>query len=151
MLRQIMQLFAPEPERPPARDERVRLATSVLLIEAASADEEFTPEERAHIIRTLCEVFSLSEQEAGELVAAADELRASSVDHFLFTRQLNEHCSIREKERIMEEVWRVIYLNGMLDAHEDHIAHKFGRLLNLTHPQLIHAKMKVRAELDAKG
>jgi uncharacterized tellurite resistance protein B-like protein len=147
MLRRIMEMFAPEPERPPAREERIRTATCVLLIEAASADDEFSSEERSHIIQTLRQRFSLSEEEAVELVQAAEDLRTNTLDHFVFTRQINEHCSLLEKERIMEEVWRVIYVDGLLEAHEDFLAHKFGRLLNLNHPQLIKAKMKVREDL----
>jgi uncharacterized tellurite resistance protein B-like protein len=41
----------------------------------------------------------------------------------------------------------VIYADGSLTAHEDHIAHKLARLLNLTHPELIQAKVQVLDEL----
>lgn len=147
MLRRIIEMFAQEPGLSPDREARVRTATCVLLLEAASADDEFSSQERAHILQTLRQRFALSEQEALDLMQAAEEMRTNSVDHFVFTRQINEHCSFTEKERIMEEVWRVIYVDGLLDAHEDYLAHKFGRLLNLNHPQLIKAKMKVREEL----
>ena len=53
-----------------------------------------------------------------------------------------------EKRQIIEEVWRVIYADGALDAHEDYLVHKLAKLLNLNHPQLIEAKMTVKGEQD---
>ncbi|MCP4642028.1 MAG: hypothetical protein GY851_16415, partial [bacterium] len=48
--------------------------------------------------------------------------------------------------QIIEEVWRVIFADGRLDGHEDYLVHKLARLLNLNHPQLIAAKVKVMEE-----
>jgi len=45
---------------------------------------------------------------------------------------------------IIEEVWRVIYADGTLEAHEDYLVHKLAKLLNLNHPQLIKMKMKAK-------
>lgn len=149
MLGRIKELFArPEGTQPSAEEseERLRIATCVLLLEVARVDEEFSDEERQHIIETLSRRFSLSESEAQELVDAASASRKESVDLWSFTRQINEACSVEEKEHVIEEVWRVIYADGTLDAHEDWLAHKLAKLLNLTHPQLIRAKVKVLDE-----
>jgi len=132
----------PEEEKR-SREDRVRLATCVILLEAAQVDEEFLPEERDHIIGTLCSRFSMSAAEAAELVRVSAEKRGQHHDLWPFTHEINEHCSREEKLEIIEEVWRVIYADGTLGGHEDHLAHKLAKLLNLAHPDLIEAKLRV--------
>ena len=44
--------------------------------------------------------------------------------------------------KVIENVWDVIYADGKLSAHEDYLVQKLYKMLNLTHKQLIEAKMK---------
>ena len=125
-------------------EERLQVALCVLLLEVARADREFSEDERKHIRKILRERFALSETDISELLAQADARRDGSYDLFQFTRQLNESYGQSEKIAVMEEIWRVIYADGVLDAHEDYLVHRLGDLLNLTHRQLIDAKMRVR-------
>jgi len=129
-----------------SRNVRLSLATCVVLLEAARADDAFTPEERSHIIQTLRDRFALTEEEAAELLAEASEASRESVGLFRFTRAINEGFSPAEKREVIEEVWRIFYSDGTLTGHEDHLAHHLGKLLNLNHPQLMDAKVKVLRE-----
>jgi uncharacterized tellurite resistance protein B-like protein len=140
----ILDIFGGKKDTPKvSKQERLESATCVLLLEVANADEGFSPEERDRVIAALCTRFSLTPEQAGELIAAAKARRAQSYDLWKFTNEINEICSVEEKKEIIAEVWRVIYADGVLSAHEDYIAHKLGRLLNLTHPDLIAAKLQV--------
>lgn len=136
-------LAAPKPSDAVPRDEWLRTAVCILLLEVAKSDDEFSDDERDHIIDTLVRRFDLSEDEARDLIDLAHLRRSASSDLWKFTNAINRQCSPQEKLGIMEEIWRVIYADGSLDAHEDYLAHKFARLLNLNHPQLIEAKLKV--------
>lgn len=148
MLSRIVSLFAPQNvDAPESHDERVRLATCVLLLDIAGADNEFSPAECEHIIGTLQRRFSLSQEDAEELLQAAEASHSRSTDIFKYTSMINKGCSNEEKMDILREVWRVIYTDGTLDSHEDHLVHRLGRLLNLTHPQLIEAKLAVLKEV----
>jgi len=131
--------------------ERLHIATCVLLVEIACADDEFSSEERNHIVDTLRERFSLSKHDAEELVQVSKDKRAESADLWKFTHQVNEACTRQEKEQIIEEIWRVVYADSDLNAHEDYLVHKLGKLLNLRHSQLIDAKMKVLDEVRGSG
>ena len=53
-----------------------------------------------------------------------------------------------EKMEVMEAVWRIIHIDGQLEKHEDHFAHKLSNLLRLTHKELIDAKIKARQQLS---
>lgn len=151
MLSKLRELFATQGDArsgqaAPDEAERLRIATCVILLETARIDEEFSAEEKDHILQTLVRRFSLSEDDAHELMEASSESRRESVDLWSFTHQVNEACGTEEKVHIIEEVWRVIYADGTLDGHEDYLVHKLAKLLNLTHPQLIQAKVKVLDE-----
>jgi len=145
MLGWMQSLLSKEADRPEVPEsERVRLATCVLLMEAAKADEEFSPEERDRITAILRGRFALSDTEAAELVQASETARAERYDLWHFTHQINQACSVSEKVAIIEELWRVTFADGTLDGYEDHLVHKVAHLLNLNHPQLIEAKLRAR-------
>lgn len=148
MLGRIFDVFSGKKELPGiSKQEKLESAVCALLLEVAGTDDEFSADECDHIIQTLCRRFSLSQEQAEELIEAANARRSQSFDIWKFTNEINETCTLDEKRDIIAEVWRVIYADGSLTAHEDHIAHKVGRLLNLTHPELIEAKVKVLEEL----
>ena len=156
MLNRIKDLFAPSPSMPAPQPEtlsqdRMQLATCVLLLEVARADDEFTAAEREHVVDTLKERFSLSESEAKELIDAATASRDESNDLWTFTSDISRHCDTPERMRIMEEIWRVVYADGQLEAHEDFLVHRLAKLLNITHKELIETKMRVLNEIRGGG
>ena len=149
MLARIRDIFmgaAPVEETEESHEERVRIATCVLMREAATADAEYSEEESVHVLQTLRTRYKLSKDDAEELMDVARQRRDHSFDLWQFTNQININTSIDEKLEIVEEIWRVVYADGRLDGHEDYLMHKFRKLLNLTHKQLIDAKVKVLDE-----
>ena len=152
MLKRFATLFggnAPATDEAPA--DAVHLATCVILLEAARADDHFCDEERRHILSVLRGRFALSTEEANELLLQAEIARDESADLFQFTRQINAAYSVPEKIKIVEEVWRIFYADNELDGHEDHLARKLQHLLNLNHPTMIEAKMRVLAEIRGES
>ncbi|MBI4831324.1 MAG: TerB family tellurite resistance protein [Candidatus Lindowbacteria bacterium] len=136
-----------KPEQPTDSEEtlsRVQIATCVLLLEIAYSDNHFTEGERGQIIDILKERFQLSSEQAAELIRAAQHERTESSDLWRFTNMIDSNYSREEKERVVESLWRVIYVDGRLDIHEDHLIHRLSKLLNLSHRQLIDAKKRVK-------
>ena len=131
--------------------EAVQLATCVILLEAARADDDFTDDERRHILAVMRERFELSAEEAEELLAAAVSAREESSDLYRFTREINDAYSVPEKVQIVEEVWRIFYTDNELSGHEDHLARKLQNLLNLNHPTMIEAKVRVLNEIRGRS
>ena len=129
----------------------VQVATAALLIEVAGADDEFSDEEREAIISVLRDSFGLKRDEVDEIVTAADHALEQKTDLYFFTNQINTHFDIEHKIRIIEMVWRVIFADKRLHGREDHLAHRFARLLRLEHAQLIQAKQRTRKALDLEG
>ncbi len=124
-------------------------ALCVLLLETAHADGECSAEEKEQLIETLTSRYQIARQDIDELIKGSYEQRDDSVDIFRFTRYMNNNFSKEEKLQVMESVWRIILVDGHLEAHEDHLAHKLANLLRLTHKELIDCKLKARQQLQA--
>lgn len=131
-----------------AGPEAIHLATCAILLEAAHIDDDFTEAERRHILGVLRERFDLSNDEALELLDASAHARDQHADLYRFTREINNSCSVNEKIRFVEEIWRIFYSDGVLDGHEDHLARKLGNLLNLNQRQMIDAKLRIKTEVS---
>ncbi len=132
---------APEPQDEAAR---VRLATAVLLLEAAHADSEFSDVERTAIHAVVRGRFGLSDGDSVELLAAAEQARWESGDLYRFARQLNDSFPLPRKLAVVELLWEIVYSDGMLEAHEDALMHKVGNLLGIRLEDLMALKRKAQ-------
>lgn len=150
MLTQIRKIFQNVNNQPSSNIDIVqkkRIAACVLLLEAAHADDECTPEEMARIVELVKTRFSLSPEHTTELLEIAARERQNSVDLWSFTNDLNQQLSKKEKLEILKDVWEIIFADGHLECHEDHLAHKLANLLRLTHEELIEAKIAAKASI----
>ncbi|MBU8870612.1 MAG: TerB family tellurite resistance protein [Gemmatimonadales bacterium] len=126
---------------------RLRIATCVLLLEVAHADDEFSEEEKNSIAGILGQRFNLGDHQADELVALAERERLKSDSLFEFAQLLNEKFTRERKLAIVQLLWRVVYEDGILEAHEDALMHKVGKLLGVRHEELMALKIQVKRSL----
>jgi uncharacterized tellurite resistance protein B-like protein len=124
--------------------ERVRTATCVILLEVARSDDEFSSIEKTTVSAIMKKRFDLPEEAIEELLEIARRKREESVDIWQFTNMINQNYSKKERIRIVEEAWKIIYADDKLDMYEDHFVHKLAKLLRLKHGELIEAKLKVK-------
>jgi uncharacterized tellurite resistance protein B-like protein len=128
--------------------ERIQVATCVLLLEMAHADETLHALEKNLVGDLLRRRFDLPQQDVDELMALADRERRQSHDLFQFAKEINAHFSREEKLEIMDTLWRIIYADGVLDKYEDALIRQLATLLRLTHREMIEAKVAVLDELQ---
>ncbi|MGW8194736.1 MAG: tellurite resistance TerB family protein [Desulforhopalus sp.] len=133
---------------PADRVKNAHIALCVLLLEAAHVDGECSTAEKDHVIATLETKCGIPHEEIEDLLTSGYRERQDSVDLFRFTRYMNTTFSKEEKLDVMDSVWRVILIDGHLEAHEDHFAHKLANLLRLTHKELIDSKIRARRQLS---
>ncbi|MFC1579373.1 TerB family tellurite resistance protein [Thermodesulfobacteriota bacterium] len=127
---------------PNAHDPAV--AMCALFLEMANIDGKFSDSEKESILSMMRSEYGLSDEIIKELMAAANEELEKSIDLWQFTNLINQNYSPEEKSRIIEMFWKVAYADGRLDSHEDYLIHKLGKLLRLSHKQLIDAKLKIK-------
>jgi uncharacterized tellurite resistance protein B-like protein len=141
--------IAVDPTDKTSNNERnLRIATCALMLEIASIDQEFDDRERDRIISFFRDEYGLTETETEELIELARGQLDQRIDLWGFTNLINQHFDADQKLKIIEMIWEVVYADGQLSAHEDYLIHKLYKMLNLTHSQMIDAKMKV---LERRG
>lgn len=126
----------------------IKIATCALMIEMASIDEEFDKIERKRIADHFKNEYGLSDEDIDSLFELSNNELDNSIDLWGFTNLINEHYDKPQKIKVIEMIWEVIYADGKLSAHEDYLVHKFYKMLNLSHTEMIDAKMRV---LEKRG
>lgn len=128
------------------KEARVKTATCVILLEAATADKTFSETEQRKVVEILKSRFGMSDAEVKELLDESEKARKGEADIWFFTHLINQSMSNEEKYSLMEEVWEVIYSDGTLGEFENYVAQKLYRMLNIDHSKFIELKMKAKNE-----
>jgi len=126
---------------------RLRTATCVLLLEAATADDTFSDVEQKKVVEILKSRFGLDDEAVKELIDESKRARQNEADIWYFTNLVNQSLSNEEKYDLMEAVWEVIYSDGSLGEFENYVAQKLYRMLNIDHSKFIELKLKVKNEI----
>jgi uncharacterized tellurite resistance protein B-like protein len=121
----------------------LRVATCALLIEMASIDDEFETAERDRIINLFQDEYGLSDGDIKRIFDLARQELDTRVDLWGFTNLINQYFDKDQKIKVIEMVWEVVYADGKLSAHEDYLVHKLYKMLDLSHSEMIDAKMRV--------
>ena len=124
----------------------VHLAACSLLLEVAYADGVFSPEERAHLEQVLERHFSLPADSGQILIELAEKERGGSIDHFQFTRVLNERYDVGQKMMLAEVMWGLVLADGEIAEHEHYLTRKIANLLELEPGYLSAAKARAAGE-----
>ena len=145
IIKRFFDKVTPEDHKDPKTDagHDVQVATCALFLEMARIDESFTKKETDAILSILKEKYGLAESHVDALIASADAELKSSIDYWQFARKINENYTTEEKIEIIENLWRIVYVDGKMDKYEHHLMSKLSNLLRLSHNQLIEAKLRV--------
>jgi len=135
-------------QSPEDKELKLKVSTCVILLEAATADSNFSPEEQEKIIQILKSRFQMDDESVKELIDKSTVERENTTDLWYFTNLINENLDNEEKYNLMELVWEVIYSDGTLDNFENYIARKLLNMLNLDHSRFIELKMKVKNKAE---
>src|SRR5688572_17184567 len=133
--------------QPRYQHDPLRLATAAVLLDIAYADGSFSPAEDGNVVGFLTERFALSQEDATELLEAADEIRKKTVDHFALTHYIRKNSPLAERIEIVKTMWRLVYSDGTLTDYEGYLVRKLADLLGLEHHVMIDAKSAVLREM----
>ncbi|NOX16783.1 MAG: TerB family tellurite resistance protein [Chlorobi bacterium] len=131
----------------PNNEKQFQIATCALFLELAYADDEFASEEKDLIINVMKKTFNLNDDEVNELIKLAEEQINNSVSIYEFTNIINEKFDSDQKYAIVENLWRLIFVDKKFHAYEDYFIHKIVNNLHLSHKDMIAAKMKAKEQL----
>lgn len=149
LVERIKEGLSAEQQAQPSHEERLRLATAAVLLDIAYADGAFTSAEGGNVLDFLQRTFTLSGDDARELIEAAEEIRNHTIDHFAMANFIRKNVSLPERIEIVKTMWRLAGADGRITQHENHLVRKLADLLGLEHHVMIEAKVSVLRELEA--
>lgn len=136
---QHLALSAPED----TTEEKLQLATVVLFLEMMYMDDKVEMKEQEVILSLIQQTFSVTADQATTLVELAEQQKKQATDYYQFTSLINKEYSQKEKVRLIESLWKIAFIDGVLDVHEEYLVRKIADLLHVPHTAFIMAKNRV--------
>ena len=127
-------------------EEKLQIATVALFLEMMYMDDKVEPEEQEIILSLIHQNFSLSDEQTTSLVEIAEQKRKQATDYFEFTYLINKEYSLEQKVRLIESLWKIAFIDGVLDMNEEYLVRKIADLLHVPHTAFILAKIRVEPE-----
>lgn len=123
---------------------QLKVATTALLFEMASADFNVQDSELRTIASSIQQYFNLSQSETEELLTLATVEADQATCHYHFTKLINDGFSAEQKIKIIELMWEVAYADDHLQKYEEALVRKISDLIYVPHSQFIAAKHRVQ-------
>jgi len=124
-------------------EEKLQLATVVLFLEMMYMDDKVDPKEQDVILSLVHQNFSLTAEQATSLIELAEQQRKQATDYFQFTSLINKEYSLEQKVRLIESLWKIAFIDGVLDMNEEYLVRKIADLLHVPHTAFIMAKNRL--------
>ncbi len=136
---QHLALSAPED----TTEDKLKLATVVLFLEMMYMDDKVEIKEQEIILSLIQQNFFLTADQATALIELAEQQKKQATDYFQFTSLINKEYSQEEKVRLIESLWKIAFIDGVLDMNEEYLVRKIADLLHVPHTAFIMAKNRV--------
>ena len=129
-----------------ASEDKLQLATVALFLEMMTMDDKVEPKEQEIIRSLIHQNFSLTAGQATSLIDLAEQQRKQATDYFQFTSLINKGYSLEQKIRLVESLWKIAFIDGVLDMQEEYLVRKIAGLLHVPHIDFIMAKNRIESE-----
>ena len=133
-----------EPEQKPIGADQGRLAAAALLYHVTAIDGAVGGDERTRLRAILKDRFALGDDDLDELMAAAETADKQAVDLYGFTSVLKQRLDIGERERIVGQMWELVYADGKVHEFEDNLIWRAAELLSVSSDVRIRLKQAAR-------
>ena len=112
------------------------LAACALLLELASADGEFTHEERKRIYALFRDEYQMFTEDVEELIDLTEEAIGSGRETKEFTAIVNAEYSIHEKLHLVTLMWKIVFADGIADDRESRLIEMLAGKLGVSDQQI---------------
>jgi uncharacterized tellurite resistance protein B-like protein len=125
-------------------DRRLQVAAAVLMVSVVRADRTSRQDEHRVLDHALSRALDLAAEDAAVVVRAAEE--ALDKGNFFATalERLDAGCTIEQKRRLVEALWRIAFADAELAGHEEYLVRKIAGKLGLRSADLIETKVRAR-------
>ena len=117
---------------------------AALLIYAAKIDENYSSDEEKIIQQALIKI-GADDKGIENLIQKAKEIEENSNQILDFTREIKT-IDERDKIKIIETLWKIIYSNNKMDIYEANLMRRLAGLLYIDSKTMGNIKEKVKKE-----
>ena len=125
-----------------------QLSTACLLLAVAEADEILEKQELDTIQDILKDFFSITDNDAQELIHNAQVKMKNSTGLFAFGQHLNSLFDNEDRLDFISCVFEVAYADGDLHYLEHHTVKKIANILNVNREDILLSKSEIENYLD---
>jgi len=141
LIKKLLSLITPnDSESSDIPDHSIFVAAISLLIEVAKADHHLSEEEESKLLELVSTHFNESNQEHDELISLAKSKSENSTSLYEFTSVINESYSEDEKFQLIILMWKIAYIDNVIDKYEEHLIRRVADLIYVSHSKFIEAK-----------
>ena len=124
-------------------DKKITAITS-LLVEAALIDEDFGTSEKEVIISIIRKQFKINdENQIKKMIDEAVTEIKESGDLVSHTRVIKENWPLKERISVIEMLWKVCLVDGVIEPYEDMLIRRIAGLIYVSDKERNIAKKKV--------
>jgi uncharacterized tellurite resistance protein B-like protein len=116
------------------------IAVIIVLLEMATVDNNFAPEELRMLVSTINKEFRTSDEEVGSLLEVARVIRKQPGATSRMIEAINKNFSSAQREHVLMIVWKIALADGIADQLETGLATTLRQNLDLTMEQAIRAR-----------
>lgn len=127
-------------------DASLQRAAAVLLCEIMHADHDVDSVEQETILEAMQVFLEMPADSAKILYDEIEVLMKDALSIQQFTSLLNDQYNEEKKLILLHWLWRVVYADGRMDAHEEHLVRRISDLLYIRHSDYIRIRNQVCGE-----
>ncbi len=144
-LKRFLADFTGEAEPKAIGADDARLAAAALLFHVTAIDGVVGDDERDRLRTILKERFGLGEDDLDDLLSAAETADKEAIDLYGFTSVLKQRYDLAERERIVGQMWDLVYADGKVHEFEDNLIWRAAELLGVSSEVRIRLKQAARS------
>ncbi len=148
-LRDFLRRLGAEEEPRHFSPDDARLALAALLVHAVAIDGVISDAERGSLRELLGRNFGLSGADLELLLADATAAENDAVDIYRFTSVLKRQMSQDQRIRVIENLWEVVYADGVSHEFEENLVWRVAELLAVSPRDRIAMKQRVAENKSA--
>ncbi len=127
-------------------DNDYRLAAAALLVHVATLEGALSDTSRAKLNALLKSRFELTDALTEELIDAAVAADHEAIDFYHFTSLLNRALNEEGRQRIIEMMWEMVYVDGRVTEFEENVMWRVSDLLGVSARERIELRHQVAGE-----
>ena len=120
------------------------IKVAALLIHAAKIDEKFSSIEENIIKQTLLKI-GANNDNVEEIIKSGEKIEENSNQILDFTKEV-KNMSEKDKIKIIETLWKIIYSNKIADNYETNLMRRLAGLLYIDNKIMGDIKEKIKKE-----